>query len=233
MDNAKAYEQLAQEAIARSSYQRFMPNYVIDVVLESPEGLQLGGKLQPVTILFADIRGFTAMAEKSRPELVVDVLNHYFSAMTEIIFANLGTLDKYIGDGLMALFGAPYQTDDDTINAVNAAIAMQRRLVKLNAELIKLGFAPLEIGIGINTGEVTVGCVGSERRMDYTAIGNPVNLTTRLMSQAKGQEIIISESTYKLLGNAFRTEPVGDLNLKGLSSTTKAYRVLYKLKTAK
>ncbi|MEW6730434.1 MAG: adenylate/guanylate cyclase domain-containing protein [Acidobacteriota bacterium] len=228
VDNARAYEQLAREAVARASYQRFMPNHVIDIILQSPQELKLGGVTQPVTILFADIRGFTAMAENSPPEVVVDVLNRFFSAMTEIIFANYGTLDKYLGDGLMAIFGAPYRSDDDAINAVNAAIAMQRRMIKLNAEMQKLGFRPIDVGIGINTGEVTVGCIGSERRMDYTAIGNPVNLAARLMQRAKGQEILISEMTKELLGEVFRTSPIGDLSFKGMSSVTRVYQVLYK-----
>lgn len=228
LDNARAYEQLAQEAIARASYQRFMPNHIIDLILKSPEGLKVGGVIQPATILFVDIRGFTAMAEKSPPQRVVKALNLFFSSMTEIIFSNLGTLDKYLGDGLMAIFGAPYYNDDDAINAVNAAIGMQRCLNKLNTEIKRLNFAPIEIGIGINTGDVTVGCIGSDRRMDYTAIGNPVNLANKLMSLAKGQQILISESTYQLLGNVFRTKPLADPELKSLSNYTRIYQVIYR-----
>jgi adenylate cyclase len=227
-DNARAYEQLAQEAIARSSYQRFMPNHIIDLILKSPEGLKIGGTIQPATILFADIRGFTSMAEKSSPQLVVKALNLFFSAMTEIIFANLGTLDKYLGDGLMAIFGAPYPNDNDAINAVNAAIGMQRRLNKLNLEIKRLGFDPIEIGIGINTGDVTVGCIGSDRRMDYTAVGNTVNLASKLMSQAKGQNILISQTTFQMLGNVFRAKPLPDNELRGLSSYTRVYQIIYK-----
>ena len=226
LDNARAYEQLAQEAIARASYQRFMPNHVIDLILKSPEGLKIGGTIQPATILFADIRGFTSMAEKSRPQLVVRALNLFFSAMTEIIFANLGTLDKYLGDGLMAIFGAPYHNDDDAINAVNAAIGMQKRLSKLNLEIKRMGFAPIEIGIGINTGEVTVGCIGSERRLDYTAIGNTVNLANRLMSQAKGQQILISDSTYQLIRNVFRAKPIIESEMQ--ENYRRLYQVIYK-----
>ncbi|MBK7996731.1 MAG: adenylate/guanylate cyclase domain-containing protein [Blastocatellia bacterium] len=226
LDNARAYEQLAQEAIARASYQRFMPNHVIDLILKSPEGLKIGGTIQPATILFADIRNFTSMAEKSRPQLVVKALNLFFSAMTEIIFANLGTLDKYLGDGLMAIFGAPYHNDDDAINAVNAAIGMQKRLSKLNLEIKRLGFAPIEIGIGINTGEVTVGCIGSEQRLDYTAIGNTVNLANRLMSQAKGQQILISNSTYQLIGNVFRAKPIIESEMQ--ENYSRLYQVIYK-----
>lgn len=227
VDNAQAYEQLAKEAVARSSYQRFMPNHVIDLILKSPDGLKLGGVNQPATLLFADIRGFTAMAEKSQPQIVVNVLNRFFTAMTEIIFANLGTLDKYLGDGLMAIFGAPYSSEDDAVNAVNAAIAMQKRIGKLNLELESLGFKPIEIGIGINTGEVTVGCIGSEKRMDYTAIGNAVNLAARLMQQAKGREILVSETTFYRIGNVFRAQPMGELSFKGMSTTTRVFQILY------
>jgi adenylate cyclase len=182
---------------------------------------------QLVTVFFADIRDFTSIAEKSPPHIVVNVLNRFFTAMTEIIFAHIGTLDKYLGDGLMAIFGAPYHSNNDAINAVNAAITMQRRMVKLNSELENLGFVPIEIGIGINTGEVTVGCIGSERRMDYTAIGNTVNLASKLMQQAKGKQILISQTTKDLLGDTFRTEAIGNFNLKGMSNITAVYQILY------
>jgi adenylate cyclase len=227
VDNAQAYEQLSQEAIARASFQRFLPPHIIDIILESPERLQLGGTVQLITVLFADIRQFTPLAERSQPQIVVEVLNKFFSVMTEIVFANLGMLDKYIGDGLMALFGAPYVGEDDAINAVNAAVAMQRQLCKLNAELVNYGFSPLEIGIGINSGKVTLGCVGSERRMEYTAIGRAVNLASRLMSQAKGREILISDTTYNLLQSTFPTADIGDMAFKGISGPTRVYQVIY------
>jgi adenylate cyclase len=227
VDNAQAYEQLSQEAIARASFQRFLPPHIIDIILESPERLQLGGTVQLITVLFADIRQFTPLAEQSQPQVVVEVLNKFFSVMTEIVFANLGMLDKYIGDGLMALFGAPYMGEDDAINAVNAAVAMQRQLRKLNIELTNYGFSPLEIGIGINTGKVTLGCVGSERRMEYTAIGRTVNLASRLMSQAQGREILISDTTYNLLQTAFPAADIGNMTFKGISDPTRVYRVIY------
>lgn len=228
VDNAVAYEQLAQEAIARASYERFMPKHITNLVLQSPGNLKIGGSSQLVTILFADIRNFTSLAEQHDPELVVRVLNRFFTAMTEILFANSGTLDKYLGDGLMAFFGAPYGSSDDAVNAVNAAVAMQRRLTKLNSEIQRMGFPAIEIGIGINTGEVTVGFIGSEQRTEYTAIGNTVTLANRLMSQAKGREILISDSTRQLIGNVFRTIEVGTAAFKGISTPTTVYRITYK-----
>lgn len=228
MDNAYAYDQLAQEAVMRASYQRFLPNQVIDLMLESPDMLQLGkGVTQPVTILFADIRNFTPLAEKGDPNTVIYILNRFFSAMTDIIFAYNGTLDKFLGDGLMALFGAPYQSINDPHNAVTAAIAMQRRMIALNQELQRYNLEPIEIGIGITCGEVTVGYIGSEMRMDYTAIGNAVNIAARLMSQAKGTQILISDSLRNAVGNSFMSREIAGLSLKGLANTPDIFEVIY------
>jgi adenylate cyclase len=155
----------------------------------------LGGANQTITVLFADIRGFTALSEREKPEKVVGLLNRYFSAMSEIIFEHGGTLDKYIGDGLMAIFGAPTATPEDPLNAVKAAVAMQKRLLKLNEELKVDGFSPISVGMGLHTGEATIGYIGSDKRSEYTAIGDTVNLASRLESNAAGGQILISEAT--------------------------------------
>src|SRR5688572_4509846 len=128
VENARAHERLAREEVARANYSRFLPEYVVKQMLENPDSFKLGGVSQTITILFADIRGFTRISEHAPAEKIVNLLNRYFSAMTDIIFAHGGTLDKYLGDGLMALFGAPTATPDDASNALNAAVAMQRRL---------------------------------------------------------------------------------------------------------
>ncbi|MEJ7712281.1 MAG: adenylate/guanylate cyclase domain-containing protein [Pyrinomonadaceae bacterium] len=148
-----------------------------------------------ITVLFADIRGFTRLAEHAKPELVVQLLNRYFTAMTEIIFAHDGTLDKYLGDGLMALFGAPQATPQDAANAVAAAVQMQRRMIAFNEELQTEGIEQIKIGIGLHTGEATVGYIGSERRSEYTAIGDTVNLAARLESNSNGGQILLTEAT--------------------------------------
>jgi len=168
-------------------------------------------------VLFADIRGFTAISETENPENVVGLLNHYFSAMTEIIFEHGGTLDKYIGDGLMALFGAPTATPEDAQNAVKAAVAMQNRLVSLKTELAADGFANIAIGIGLHTGVATIGYIGSERRSEYTAIGDTVNLASRLESNTIGGQILISDATARAAGNIFpmiKREPLTVKNRK-------------------
>jgi len=195
VENVRAHERLAKEEVARANYSRFLPEYVVKQMLENPESFKLGGVTQTITVLFADIRGFTRISEHASPEKIVQLLNRYFSAMTDIIFAHGGTLDKYLGDGLMALFGAPTVTPKDASNAISAAVAMQRRMLSINDELRAEGFPEIGIGIGLHTGEVIVGYIGSERRSEYTAIGDAVNTSSRLESNAKAGEILVSEVT--------------------------------------
>jgi len=210
VENARAHERLAREEVARANYSRFMPEYVVQQLLESPESFKLGGVNQPVTVLFADIRGFTLISEKAAPERLVQLLNFYFTAMTEIIFAHGGTLDKYLGDGLMALFGAPAATPDDACNAVAAAVAMQRRVGPINAQLRGEGLPDISVGVGLHTGEATVGYIGSERRSEYTAIGDTVNLAARLEQNALPGQILLSGATAAAAegaGCVFRPRP--------------------------
>jgi adenylate cyclase len=195
VENARAHERLAREEVARANYGRFLPEYVVKQMLENPESFKLGGVNQTITVLFADIRGFTRISEHANPEKVVHLLNKYFSAMTDIIFAHGGTLDKYLGDGLMALFGAPTATAQDATNAVNAAVAMQRRVIGINQELRDEGFNEIGIGIGLHTGEAVVGYIGSERRSEYTAIGDTVNTASRLESNSLAGQILVSDAT--------------------------------------
>lgn len=194
VENVRAHERLAREEVARANYGRFLPEYVVRQMLENPESFKLGGVNQKITVLFADIRGFTRLSEHAQPEKVVQLLNKYFSAMTDIIFAHGGTLDKYLGDGLMALFGAPTATPDDATNALNAAVAMQRRLHGINEDLREEGLPEVAIGIGLHTGEAVVGYIGSERRSEYTAIGDTVNTAARLESNSQGGQILLSDA---------------------------------------
>ncbi len=201
VETVKAHKRLAREEVARANYSRFMPEYVVKQLLDNPASFKLGGVNQTITVLFADIRGFTAFSEKENPEKVVALLNRYFSLMTEIIFENGGTLDKFIGDGLMALFGAPNASPEDALNAVKAAVTMQKRLIKLNEELRAEGFGQISMGIGLHTGEATIGYIGSEKRSEYTAIGDTVNLASRLESNAGGGQVLMSEATAAASGN--------------------------------
>lgn len=201
VETVKAHKRLAREEVARANYSRFMPEYVVKQLLDHPSSFRLGGVNQKITVLFSDIRGFTALSENANPEKIVGLLNKYFSAMSEIIFEHGGTLDKYIGDGLMALFGAPTASEEDALNAVKAAVTMQKRLVTLNEELRTEGFPEVSIGIGLHTGEATVGYIGSDKRSEYTAIGDTVNLASRLESNAAGGQILMTEATAEASGN--------------------------------
>jgi len=214
VENARAHERLAREEVARANYSRFLPEYVVKQMLDNPESFKLGGVNQTITVLFADIRGFTRISEHAPPEKIVGLLNRYFSAMTDIIFAHGGTLDKYLGDGLMSLFGAPTTTPEDASNALNTAVAMQRRILGINQELRAEGFPEIGVGIGLHTGEATVGYIGSERRSEYTAIGDTVNTASRLESNAKGGEILISDATAKAARSRYKLQTREPITVK-------------------
>jgi len=228
VDNALTHKRLVREELARAKYRRFMPPFVVDEILANPDVVNLGGKNSLVTALFSDVRGFTSMSETLEPNIVVEMLNKYFADMTPIVFEHRGLLDKYIGDGLMALFGAPNETEDAATNAVAAAIAMQHRMLIVNADLKEAGLSEIAIGIGINTGTVTLGYIGSEERTDYTAIGDAVNLAARLEKQALGWQIIISRSTLNRIGDKFPVRPSGSIMVKGKKSAVEIYEVLWK-----
>jgi adenylate cyclase len=227
VDNALTHSQLVNEAVARAVYGRFMPRHVIDEILADPTALSLGGSNRMVAVLFSDVRGFTSIAETIAPELVVQMLNTYFSDMSPIVFANDGLLDKYLGDGLMALFGVPFATDQAVANAVLTAVAMQKQMQKVNEDLEARRLPSISIGIGISAGTATVGYIGSDERTDYTAIGDTVNLAARLEKRAQASEIVVSESVCEALGGEFRVQPVGEIRVKGKSQPVNIYRVLW------
>ena len=225
VENARAHERLAREEVARANYSRFLPEYVVKQMLENPESFKLGGTSQTITILFADIRGFTRISEHANPEKIVSLLNRYFSAMTEIIFAHGGTLDKYLGDGLMALFGAPTATPDDASNALNAAVAMQRRLLGINRELRDEGLQEIGVGMGLHTGEAIVGYIGSDRRSEYTAIGDTVNTSSRLESNARGGEILLSDATAQAAHSRYKLKPREPITVKNRQQPVNLWEV--------
>lgn len=225
VETVKAHKRLAREEVARANYSRFMPEYVVKQILENPNSFRLGGVNQTITVLFADIRNFTALSEHAKPEKVVGLLNRYFSAMSEIIFDRGGTLDKYIGDGLMAIFGAPTVSPDDALNAVQAAVTMQKRLVTLNPELEAEGYGQISVGIGLHTGEATIGYIGSDRRSEYTAIGDTVNLASRLESNALGGQILISEATATASGNLIPVNARDPLTVKNRVQPVNVFEV--------
>jgi adenylate cyclase len=226
VQNARAHERLAREEVARATYARFLPEYVVAQILENPQSFKLGGVNQTLTVLFADIRAFTRLAELAPPEKIVQLLNRYFSAMSDVIFKHGGTLDKYIGDGLMALFGAPAVTLADAGNAVVAAVEMQRGMTNVNNDLLAGGLPEINIGIGLHTGEATVGYIGSERRSEYTAIGDAVNLSSRLEGAAQPGQILVSEETKKAAGHmVYAFVPRGSITVKNREQPVQVFEV--------
>ncbi|MCU1253706.1 MAG: cyaA1 [Candidatus Angelobacter sp.] len=227
IDNAVAHEKIAQQSLQRSALERFLSPEVVEMVVANPD-IRLGGVNQEVTVMFADIRGFTTMSEAMEPGRVVEILNEYFTRVTDVIFDNGGTLDKYIGDAVMAVFGAPISKGNDAAAAVNSAIQIQRLLIELNRDAAAREWPELRVGIGINTGNAIAGNIGSPRRLDYTVVGDAVNTAQRLMTNAAGGQILISESTAKKLGKTGKTidlERLPELKVKGRSEAVPVFRV--------
>ncbi|MEH1861014.1 MAG: adenylate/guanylate cyclase domain-containing protein [Nostoc sp.] len=184
----------------RKTFGRYLTNEVVANLLESPEGLKMGGERRKITMLTSDLRGFTTTSEQLPAEEVVKILNFYLESVADAIAQYQGTIDEFMGDGILVLFGAPTAREDDAKRAVACAVAMQLVMAKVNERMKQWGLPPLEMGIGINTGEVVVGNIGSEKRTKYGVVGSQVNLTYRIESYTVGGQIFISESTLKEAG---------------------------------
>jgi adenylate cyclase len=208
-------------------FSRYVAKDVYDQLLADPNRAALGGRRREMTVLFSDVRGFTAMSEKATPEEVVGQLNEYFSRMVQVLFTHHGTLDKFVGDMVMGLFGAPLDDPDHAEHAVQAALAMTRELDALNKEWAAANRPVLDIGIGISTGEMVAGNIGSEAIMSYTVIGDRVNLGARLESLNKeyGTRIIISEATRDALKGRYDIHPLGEVVVKGKSRPVAIFEV--------
>lgn len=206
------------------NFSRYVSDHVLQKILSSARSTKLEGERRKITVLFSDIRQFTKLSESLLPEQVVSLLNEYFKIMLDIIFEHKGTLDKFIGDGLMVEFGAPLDDEEQEKNAITTAIAMQKALEKLNATWKQ---PAIQVGIGIHTGFAIVGNVGSEKRMDYTAIGDTVNIASRLEQMTKSikKSILISEDTYQAIKEDFPAENLGPITLPGRQEPIKVYAI--------
>jgi len=227
IEQASLNEQIRAEEMMRSRLERFHSPQVIELILKGGQDAKdniMDPKDLTATILFADIIGFTRLSEKMPPREINMILNRFFSHMTDIIFEFDGTLDKYIGDALMAVFGAPMEKEGDAERAIRAALKMRRELA------VMMETAPPEyrfdVRIGINTGRVVAGNIGSTRRMDYTVIGDPVNLAQRLESIALPNQILIGQETYNHVKGKFKIEKTGEKRVKGKSKEIMTYEVL-------
>ena len=221
------FEDLSNEKRLKSTMSRYLPSEVADQLLKDG-GESLGGSLQEATVLFSDIRSFTTISERIGPQETVKMLNDYFGVMVDIISDHHGILDKFIGDAIMAVFGAPLPSEQDAENAVCAAINMLRSLDELNERRRRKSEPEISIGIGLNTGEVLSGNIGSTKRMDYTVIGDAVNLAARLEGATKGfgAELLISEFTASQIQNHHPLREVDLLRVKGKTDPVRVYEVI-------
>ncbi len=224
LSSALARQQLAEQAVHRSALERFLAPEVVEMIAADPN-VHLGGVNQKVSVLFCDIRGFTSISEQLAPEKIVEILNELFTRMTDVVFDHGGTLDKYLGDGLLAVFGAPISKGKDAANAVGAAIAIQRLVQELNRDSAARKWPELKVGIGVSTGIVTAGNIGSPRRLDYTVVGDTVNVASRLVSHAAGGQILITQATAADLGPGFNCAPMPPLLVKGKSQPLSVFIV--------
>jgi class 3 adenylate cyclase len=216
---------LRQRDFIRDTFGRYVTKEVVDELLGSPDGLKLGGEARVVTILVSDLRGFTALAAALPPKDVLEILNRYLARMVAVIQRHRGTVDEIQGDGILAFFGAPLGADDDARRAVACAIEMQLALVALNGEQRGAGLPELGMGIGINTGEVIVGNIGSEQRTKYGAVGNAINLAYRVESCTVGGQVLVSPATYERVRDLARVRGTVSVELKGLDRPMMLYEI--------
>lgn len=212
----------------KKAFSNYVSADLVSQIMKNPDSLKLGGEKREISILFSDIRGFTTLSEQLTPENLVLVLNEYLNPMTQIVLEEKGTLDKYIGDAVMALYNAPLDVDEHAGHACRTALKMMAALHDLNSSFAQRGIHPLDIGIGINTGDAVVGNMGSAVRFDYTAIGDNVNLAARLegINKMYGTHIIVSESTQRLAGNDFVFREIDLVAVKGKLQPVPIYELL-------
>ncbi len=225
IENSRFAEQSRREALVRSNFERyFAPNVAADIA-QQDGAVRLGGERRPITVLFSDIRGFTAISESMSPDAIAQLLTEYFTEMVEVIFEHGGTLDKFIGDAVMALWGAPISHSDDPDRAVEAAVAMQQAIEQLNRRWVASGRPEIGVGMGISHGDVFAGNIGSDRRLEYTVIGDAVNVASRLCAEAGPGEILVSEALLHVTRKPVNYEYLPELGLKGKTQVVQVYRL--------
>ena len=226
IQNARLAVRIEQEAKTRAQISRLIPPAVVEQVVKGELTLEKGGRLQEITMLFSDIRGFTAMSERRPPEEVVTTLNEYFEDMVEVLFKHQGTPDKFVGDEIIGLFGAPIPIDDAPFKAICCALDMLQCLKEFNQTRAMKNLDPLHIGIGINTGKVITGAIGSTQALNYTAIGDAMNVASRLVNLAKPGEIIISDATLSKVSDRVQAVALPPVRVKGKAEEQTIHRVV-------
>jgi adenylate cyclase len=225
LENSRFAERIRHETMVRGNFERFFAPRLAAQIAGSAQHLKLGGDKSTVAVLFSDIRGFTALSESMKPDEVARLLSEYFTVMVEVVFRHGGTLDKFIGDAVMAQWGAPIGAADDADRAMDAALDMMHELASLNAQWASQGRPCLQIGIGLSYGESFAGYIGSERRLEYTIIGDVVNIASRLCSEADGGEILVTDAMRGVLTDAPPMHERGTMELKGKSRAIPVYSV--------
>lgn len=214
-----------QGEFIRKTFGRYLSDEVVSSLLASPEGLKLGGEKRRISILMTDLRGFTSLAERLPPEEVLAIINNYLRVMTDILLSYGATIDEFIGDAILAMFGAPRVHEDDAQRAVACAVEMQLAMQGVNEVNRQAGYPEVRMGIGIHTGEVVVGNIGSEKRAKYGVVGKTVNLTSRIESLTLGGQILISESTHDACGDLLRIDSSTEVMLKGVRQPVRVFEV--------
>jgi adenylate cyclase len=217
---------LREKEMIKRAFTRYVAREVVEEILKDPEKLVLTGERREVTVLFCDVRGFTPMSERLSPEEVVALLNDFYTLMIETTFKHDGTLDKFMGDAVMAIFGAPIAHPDHSARAVLTALHMREGVAGLNQRREEQGKEGVAIGIGVSAGEVVAGTVGTEDRMEYTVIGDSVNLAARLVANAKPGQILISHRTWQAVRDVVETRALGAIKVKGKEEEVEVYEVL-------
>jgi class 3 adenylate cyclase/adenylate kinase family enzyme len=226
IENAKLAEQMKKEEGVRANLSRYLSPQIVDQIVKNDVQVNLGGDKKVVTVLFSDIRNFTTITESYPPDQLVRILNEYFTEMAGIIFKNQGSLDKYIGDAIVAVFGSLIDLKNSAQHAIQAAIQMMRRLSQLNEKWIKEYGFKMEIGIGINTGEVFLGNIGSPDRMEFTVIGDAVNVASRFSGLAKPGQVLITRDTLACLDSHLRCCELPATEVKGKTGKLQVFEVL-------
>jgi class 3 adenylate cyclase len=221
----KNVELARAHALVRRAFGRYVSEEVATSILQSPDGLELGGEEREVTILMSDLRGFTALAARLTPHQVIEFLNLYLEAMVDVIGRYNGTIDEIIGDAILVIFGAPVASADHAAKAVACGLAMQLAMDDVNRRLLEKGAAELEMGIGIHTGRVIVGNIGSERRTKYAAVGSNVNLTGRIESFTSGNDVLISENTRSQIAATLRIDGQFTVEPKGAKGSLQLFQI--------
>lgn len=225
INHHRLLKKMEEEILVREQLDRLLSPQLVEEVLSGRLALQRGGELRRVTVMFADIRNFTSYSEKHSPQDVVDLLNEYFELMVDIIFKHEGTLDKFIGDEIMAIWGAPITSNDDTERAVRCAIEMQQAIAHFNSVRELDAETTLRIGIGLNTGEAVAGYMGSTKSMNYTVMGDVVNTASRICSVAGPGEIVVGDSTFQEVANLVSADRLPPTTFKGKAEPVDIYRI--------